>query len=420
VSATMPLGASLRRCCLAAWLAVPAPFAMGGCGSDPVVAEGSARQFTFSTYATSGLARVILIVVDDEPTEQGRAVRTLLAERFFSEFERGVHLPVQSCTSTDPAVWTPYLRYAVVVSPSRALDATQASPGTDRALVIESERETPEAVAAWTSAVSQAIVEAGTDTGGAYHPLEAQAHWARLLLGREEPASETERAAIEALPAAGNLQIFLGSARDDQSPLDPEAYRILQQEGDRFFVDWPQAMTPDPTFVHCGPGHLSRLDAWALSSEVQSDLCVDHDVFDAHWVLDCFPECSDLHPLVDDTGRSRCRVLATTDPAPCDAGLGWVDPLGSDGVRRPREIDYQGTPARVCEILELEGAALESCRHDWDCADCGAGYCVTELPGTPEVCTGVNALWPIRFTNDAMTARFAYVDVVCDAERRTE
>lgn len=410
----------MRRRGAALCLAGVGALGAGGCGSDPVVPAGSVTQLSLSTCSSPKDARVVLIVVDDDPTEQGQAVRARLAERFHSTFERGVHLPVETCTSTDPAVWVPYDRYAVVVSPSRPLGADQASPGTDRALVIRSERETPEAMAAWTDAVVRAIFKAGTDAGGAFRPLEAQAHWARLLLGREAPASESERAAVESLPVAGAVQIFVGSARDDQSDLDPREYLIMPEAGDRFFVDLPRAMTPDPSFVHCGSGRLPRIDAWAKENGTRPELCVDHGLFDAGWVADCFPQCMPLEPVVDESGASHCRVLATTDLAPCDAALGWADPVGSDGVRRPREIDYYGSPARLCEILELEGPALESCRHDWDCTECGPGFCVTELPGSSDVCRGVSALWPIRFTHSSLTARFAYVDVVCDIEHLTE
>lgn len=392
--------------------------AAAGCSVDSVAMTAppeTTTQVMLENYQWSKPGAVILlIVVDDEASEQGRAVRALLAERFLATFDVGAG---PSWRSFDPAAWTPYERYAIVVSPT---NGAVASPVSNGALAVSAPRTTAAAVDSWKSAVAEAIVGAEATDQQAFRALEEQARWLRVLIGYESPDNDVERAVLAGLPARGNIAIVVGSGRDDESPLEPDAYLKGPENSDRIGLGWRQAITPDPTFVYCGPGRTPRLDEWARSGDSRGTPCADHHVFDFLDVAACFPRCESFRPLVDELGKAKCRVHVMTDLAPCDSALGWADPFGPDGTRAPREVEYEGGPVRLCEVMELDGPALDSCRYDWECPDCGAGYCVTTLPAPDSDCNGMVNLWPLRFTHGALEARTAIVDVVCDVEHVVE
>src|SRR5690606_7974695 len=94
------------------------------------------------------------------------------------------------------------------------------------------------------------------------------------------------------------------------------------------------------------------------------------------------------------------------------AGRGWLDPRDANGQRVARtETDQQGT-YRVCEIPQLEGDALESCREDPTCEGCGSGWCQSSVV-LGDTCTPGEIPARIRFTGGAVGGTGVQIRVRC-------
>lgn len=95
--------------------------------------------------------------------------------------------------------------------------------------------------------------------------------------------------------------------------------------------------------------------------------------------------------------------------------LGWRDPDGQESYAK-REYGWY----RRCEVVQLSGAHLESCRHSLDCPGCPSGFCGTELVDElwPSArCFGSREPWPVRFVGGALDVDRAWLQVSCMTER---
>jgi hypothetical protein len=113
-------------------------------------------------------------------------------------------------------------------------------------------------------------------------------------------------------------------------------------------------------------------------------------------------------------GVASCRARVTTDLAPCSTEIGWFDPLGPDGQRHPTTTTLNGEERRVCDIVQLEGTALDSCRHDYDCTGCTPGWCVTTVDALITHCENGGATLGLRFVGGATETRAGTLHVVFD------
>jgi hypothetical protein len=150
--------------------------------------------------------------------------------------------------------------------------------------------------------------------------------------------------------------------------------------------------------------------------------CTDPKFFDAV-IDDGIPGCLNRPVSTTADGSAVCLITATysgTDP--CPAELCWSDPVGPDGTRAPR-IDHDASgDMRVCEVLQLQGAALASCVGALDCADCGAGWCSTvvpELAPSARYCPPNTYYSSFRFVHGAdagpESANDVAIEIVCDS-----
>ncbi|MET0595524.1 MAG: hypothetical protein ABW133_22685, partial [Polyangiaceae bacterium] len=101
-------------------------------------------------------------------------------------------------------------------------------------------------------------------------------------------------------------------------------------------------------------------------------------------------------------GVGDCFIeINSSQPSICDPSRGWTDPRDADGVRRPRRNARGET---VCEGQPVVPEHMEACAHDPLCADCGSGWCVTDVwPKGKSVCSPpvpenrirwVGGIWP--------------------------
>jgi hypothetical protein len=127
------------------------------------------------------------------------------------------------------------------------------------------------------------------------------------------------------------------------------------------------------------------------------------------------PACLSHPPVRSSSGSASCRILAQEQLYTCPTDIGWLDPLDSDGVRRPRTISVNGTSLQVCEIVQLEGAALEACRNDLTCTGCTPGWCWTEVSELASGACAPGTVYPaFRFVGGSDQPGVT-VTIVCDA-----
>jgi hypothetical protein len=223
--------------------------------------------------------------------------------------------------------------------------------------------------------------------GATFRPLERARDVVRLLQGKREATGEAEKAFIAS--AASNLRSFIFvsivTTSDDESPEPIAAYDL----------DMPvSVVTQDGQGrARLDPVRFPRFSAWAMGS-TEGSMTGCHDDVDPPWAL--FGEfCVDFRlwcdhrPIAEiSPGIGRCDIeITTVEPPRCDASRGWADPKGADGVRRPR-TNTKGE--HVCEVLPVAAEFMDACIHDPTCAECGNGWCVSEVrprarscPATP-------------------------------------
>jgi hypothetical protein len=98
----------------------------------------------------------------------------------------------------------------------------------------------------------------------------------------------------------------------------------------------------------------------------------------------------------DANGFAECSVTSVVpaDEA-CPAEYGWLDPIGADGTRSPKLSSTAAGMVRACEIEQLTGGALASCRTSYGCADCAPGWCFTDVPELTSDSIGMTMRWPL-------------------------
>jgi hypothetical protein len=124
---------------------------------------------------------------------------------------------------------------------------------------------------------------------------------------------------------------------------------------------------------------------------------------------------------MSNSGAAVCRITATYSGGdPCPTEVGWLDPMGADGVRAPSIAQDGASDTRTCEIQQLDGAALASCQSTLDCSDCIPGWCATQVPDlrSSKYCGSGQFPWPFRFVQGAdagpESASDLAITIVCD------
>jgi hypothetical protein len=363
-----------------------------GCGSpdygDPGPSwAGFANRFRTSSISTE----VLVVVVDDRPSREATELRAGIGAAIHQL--GGRTLGEYDFLSPDRAAWRPVdMRLVLVPASSSAIESV-ASPATDPALAWTANQATREGREALIDAAVRNVARMASPPGAAFRPLERAAEIVKLLRGTRAPSNAAESTLLAGTMSGRRQHFFIGAvivaATDDESPQPVPWYRLY----DTYF-EWPlnvvtleQRGKEPPDAVR-----YPRLAEWVKGTHPGVGACFDDDMVEPPFEL--FPHglCAgyrfrcDRQPIAQiSPGLGACHIeITTVEPSTCDASRGWADPMDADGVRRPR-VDASGE--RVCEVEPVEASAMSACMHDETCADCGSGWCVSEIqPKLAERC----------------------------------
>lgn len=338
-----------------------------GCGGE---AENGTTAGRFEERVGVSLSSETWVFVVDAA---GTAAAGELRGQFAARFE---DVGAEVC-DRDPADWNPMRRVGAVVRASRQSEPLDLmGPLDDASLVVSSNRATSDDLRAWSTAVANAIVSVPPATGP--NTVLATLNDAlSLLSGGRAPASASEQTLVQETASTSTLVIALLSSREDESPLEPEAYaiRVLEPLSHFDFVVVLEAVVPraEPCADSCGAS--PRFQAWQAASTGGIELTTwpseGSDLLDSPPCGTSIPACiPEPRALPDGSVACRVYVEGPTD-LPCSEGLGWL----------PAD-DAMGT----CEVRQLEGSARRSCETDLQCTECEPGFCFTTVPELASEC----------------------------------
>lgn len=373
------------------WLALLATVSCGSSTDYGDAPTTSGVQISWDSSVFAVRPETMLAVVDD--TAAGDALREKVATAF-DNLDAAFQDRQFSCRGPyDPAAWHPIDRSLVVVHPSTAGISSYSSPLTDPGLRFRTNQFPDADHALWTVAVRAALAAHPAQPGAPFQALAALLESLPLLDGLRVAVTQDERALLGVLPPPSAVPLLIALATEDQSPGLASEYNtiesaIKQDEVDEVDAIVVPAALPQPGAVcsdRAGQEAMTtpRYSSW--SDTAQRWPCEDPLFFDVPSGV-CHSAAPlglcQAHPIaVDDAGVTQCRITASypgTDPCPTEQG--WLDPLAADGSRVSR-LDQDGSgEKRVCEVRQLEGAALASCRASLDCSGCEPGWCATEVP----------------------------------------
>ncbi|MDX2051282.1 MAG: hypothetical protein SFV15_02760 [Polyangiaceae bacterium] len=345
-----------------------AGFLLTGC-SDYLSDADSGGQVSLMLDLTGAEREAIVFTLDDSPNAS--ALRTELASQFlkYTAYQR---------VAEDPARWEAVSLDVVIVRPSEPPSTRFHTSVDDPRLHWESPNRTPAGAKHFQAGVAAAIQESIGDGAAPLALLESWARATDLMMEREVSVTPGERRLVEVttrdFPAIAS---YLLTANDDRSPLPAAAYqREYTPAAWSASVIWAggeRAKKCESKVANA----LPRLNGWLNKNDrVEHWPCEDSWVF-ARGVADGYPRCIDPSIAVVD-GQAQCRILVDTRGS-CATARGWDNSMGSNEMRVPSFVN-NSSGLRTCEMVQLEGAALESCRHDLQCTDCKPGWCWTEVP----------------------------------------
>jgi hypothetical protein len=344
-----------------------------GCSSSSNVDEATASggEVTLDVPVATAAPEVFLVVMDDTTDAAD------LQDRVATEFEQyDATVAAGACHARlDQASFVPVDRSLVVVHPSAADGARYDSPATIPALRWQADNQTEDGRLAWTAAVRQALTTVTTPSGQ-FQALDAIQRSVSLLSGSRAASTTEEQALLAALPATPQLPVVIALDHEDAGTLDPASYAVPPA------IPWQSLIVPGGSSCSAPP----RLGAWAQAESSagvpppQLWGCGDVSVL-SYPQADCSSPIPIGSPIAfGDAGNALCEALIRIDPnSECTTDRGWADPLNDSGVRAPLIDSSSATKARVCEVLQLTGAALSACQNDLSCAACTPGWCLTEI-----------------------------------------
>jgi hypothetical protein len=295
--------------------------------------------------------------------------------------------------SPDPAVWhTVDLRVVLVPASSPSIDAV-ASPATNPALAWTTNQATREGRDAWVRAVDDEVKRMTAPWGAPFRPLERARDIFQLLRGQRAATGDGERALVATFSSSRRrhwVGVSIVTASDDESPEPLAAYVLADRYEVRTNVVTPEGRGQE----RADPARFPRLSAWDVGSGPGSFGGCHDDVNRPLYLfspgcIDYWTRC-EARPIEETSpGIGRCYIeITTTDPPMCDRARGWVEPFDEDGVRRPR---VNGKGEHVCEALPVAAAVMDACIHDETCANCGSGWCVSEVRPQALICPNTPA-----------------------------
>jgi len=391
-----------------------------GCGSgSPEYGDapsGSGAQLRWEFGAGAPSPETFLVLVDD--TQAGAGLRDALATAF-DDLDAQRAIRRAGCAApVDPAAWHPIDRSVVLLHPSTPGALGYSSPAQDPALRLQAQQTFGPERARWMAAVRAGINAQPAAPAAPFQALAALSNADSLLLGLRAPQNAEEEAVLDALPSPLSFAQVIALATEDASPGEAEQYpRELRSE--LLSVVLPAREARERS--DCSERGVPTTPRYqAFSESAQAWPCQNPQLLPADLWSECSTSCL-LQPIAIDAGIAQCRAIAKyPGREPCPAELGWLDPIDGSGQRSPRLDGGEADATRVCEIRQLEGAALDACVTRLDCAGCEPGWCATEVPELVprSVCTTGSHYPPFRFVLGAGQARRAEVTVVCNEAPR--
>lgn len=385
--------------------------ACGACSSNDYgdAPGASGGQLTWSFEIQGPATQTVLAVVDD--TAAGATLRTAV-ESAFDHLDDAAQADT-TCGVFDPAAFHPFDRSVVVVHPSASGAQRYSSPASDPALRWQATQYSGAGHSVWMAAVRAALDAQRATDGAPLAALAATRDALALLRGSTAPSSAEERALLGAIPPFADDPVLVALATEDQSPGDASEYGNLSGLEVQGVVPGaaPDPNAPCSDLATAGattPRYAAYAD-WAQRWPCQSPR------FFGNLTEDCNTACL-AHPIaIDPSGTAQCRAMVRfAGDDPCPVELGWLDPIGSDGTRAPHVDHDDSGDTRVCEIKQLEGAALDSCRNTLDCTDCEPGWCATAVSAFDRgQCRTGTYVPPFRLVQGADHARPAQLEIVC-------
>ncbi|MBI4956513.1 MAG: hypothetical protein HY908_31140 [Myxococcales bacterium] len=382
----------------------------GGTPFDPTTTSA----VTFEYPLTDQGALAVVLVVDDADTPDAAALRVRVLEALTGSLLSEVDDRF-GCGLGDPAVWRPAELRVVVVRPSAPDAEALVTPIDAPALDWIEPVATVADADAVRAATEQVLAARLALPGETFRPLHAAQRVMDLLSGARPPAGASEAAFVSSLRETTFVQVVVAGTRDDEDTVPVASLAPGVGPSAAVHMLTPTVILPATAFDYgCHPtAGATRLEAWDTDAVVLGWPCTDQAEWDGLLrvsSVDCGPWCEGNPIAVDVTGRAPCTFYVDQpDLAQCDPLFGWRDPDGTATF-----VDHAGTSYRRCEIVQLEGAALDSCRTSLDCADCTSGFCVTDVPELTYGDCGAGAFrWDLRFVGGALDVTEGYYGGTC-------
>ncbi len=388
------------------------------CGQETVPVAPSTTAVITSEGTVWGVdTGVFVLVVDDSDTPEAAELRARVAQSLRTRLLAFVESRWGSCGSPDPAEWHPGDHRVILVRPSAPDGASLVTPIDIPALAWITQTSKEEEIDAVVSAATSAMENRLALPWEPYRPLRAAKRALELVTGERAPESAAEESLVASLPKEKYQVLLVASTRDDED-VTPVA-GLVPSEAALETTYQTAVMAPSSAASEIctieAPGN-TRIGSWGalFSYSIHAWPCDYQNTWDLllhpGWA-DCGLPCEDRPIKVDENGVADCKVhVEQPDLERCDPARGWRDPGGKATL-----VERSGRPLRRCEVVQLEGANLESCRTSIDCPDCPAGFCVTDLFFKEEdQCWPEGThLWPFRFIGGSRIVSRGWLDITC-------
>lgn len=331
----------------------------------------------------------VVIILDGSPDGAAASLREQLAKDLVS---RQLPPPGIGCVRTDEAYSVFWGRFQAIVVYAGLSGIESVATAADEPRLFWSGGFVSSAdLADWRGAVAETVVNAAPVAAGSPHVLQALSDVMAVATAERAPANAHESALLNSLDPDSVVSIVLATAHEDTSEGQP-TLALVEEFPDQgisaagFSSITVPALDGDP--CRDSGKTTSRLQAW-INSSVLNKPAVTWRPGESCPVLaraqSCGPYGCIEEPLaVLDNGTAPCRMLVATDLEQCPKDIGWVraDRLAHVFADQANLDRY----SVICEIPQLAGAALESCRYDLSCSDCGPGFCLTKEPTLASEC----------------------------------
>ncbi len=392
------------------------------CSSAPVVPASAETTdlVTLEGTLSEWPPTVLVVVADDATTADAATLRQWAAESVRGALVGDIGDLSGECGDPDPAAWHPLNLRVMIARPSAPDAEVLLTPLDVPALALVTETTEDSQVDAVVAAVTGALGQRLAQPGDVYRPLRAAQRALELVTGSRPPDTAAEEAVLASVPAGSVTAMLVASTRDDEDTT-PVAQLVpsLQAQAQAYTsVAGPFTASAGTCRVYGSDG--SRLATWAQADRIgflYASTCTDATTWDALLELgsaDCFTPCWQWPLPVTAEGVALCTMFVDqADLSGCDASRGWQDPGG-----QPTLVDDLGATLRRCEVVQLTGAALQSCREELACSGCGAGWCATDVAAAvaPSYCdqAGEAYAWPLRYLGGAISPPAERLQLLCD------